>query len=225
MTDHQQRLASALDALGAALAPDRLFELVGCTYCYDEDDRRLLAGPPDRVPSRLLASVVMRTPSHWEDFPGLFRRMAPAIVRAVIGNELHVDGAWVATRLVEADWQAWPLPARAALTEVWQAWLEQTLHRFPAPVPVAEVLELLAVSTGTLQPWLDLLAATRTRAAEQHLADLLEEWLVLRSPADLRLGFWAEFDAAPELLSWLHGLDRSRLTRTQAACLSSWPGI
>ncbi|GAA1147723.1 hypothetical protein F4556_003914 [Kitasatospora gansuensis] len=116
--------------------------------------------------------------------------------------------------MCQAGWQTWPLPERAAVTEVWRTWLELTLYQYPSPVPVTEVLGVTAVTTGTLRPWLDICTDTRTPSGDRHLADLLDCWLVYDDPAGLRLGFYGELAVGPELLPWLRSLDPARLSET-----------
>ncbi|WP_063857077.1 MULTISPECIES: hypothetical protein [unclassified Kitasatospora] len=215
MTDLQQRLTLALDDLTTALGPDRPVPVVGCLHCYSEDDLRRLSGSVDQLPERLFSSVAAKNPDHWDDFPALYRRLLPRILRTFARGELLLDAGLVATRMCQAGWRAWSLPERAAVAEVWQALLELTLHQHPSPTPIAEVLELMAVSTGVLQPWLDSCADTRTPSADRHLTDLIDTWVVHDHPAGLKLGFYGEMPAAPELLPWLRRLDPARLSETQ----------
>ncbi|HEY3483080.1 MAG TPA: hypothetical protein VGL02_29730, partial [Streptomyces sp.] len=84
---YRQRLQDALDALDAAFAPlsGGPFPAVGgCTYCYAEDDLQALAGPVDAIPEELLPSVAAEVTDHWDDFPGLYRRMTPRFIRLLV---------------------------------------------------------------------------------------------------------------------------------------------
>ncbi|SDM83781.1 hypothetical protein [Nonomuraea jiangxiensis] len=85
----------------------------------------------------------------------------------------------------------------------------------PGAQPVTGPLETISVSTGTLAPWLDIWAETRTLAADQHLRDALDNWLVEWQLADLHFGFYDEFHATPQLLPWLLTLDEGRLDAAQ----------
>ncbi|MBV1938947.1 hypothetical protein KUF83_20655 [Streptomyces sp. BV286] len=211
MTDPHQRLRYALDALDTAFAPlvDQPFAAGGCGHCYPEDDLAVLAGPPHLVPEDLVASVAARSAGHWDDFPTLYRRLTPRIVRLLVTGRLHVDHGLVASRLVAARWRDWPGPEREALEEVWRGWWRATLHEYPGPV--TDVLETVAVSGGTLGPWLTVWADTRTESADRHLRDAVDGWLFEEQLADLRLGFYTELPASPELLPWLLSLEAGRL--------------
>ncbi|MFH8610869.1 hypothetical protein ACH4D5_25675 [Streptomyces sp. NPDC018029] len=215
MTDPHQRLQNALDALDVAFAPlaDLPFPVSGCTYCYAESDLEAVAGPVDLVPEDLIPYVAHEATNHWDDFPGLYRRLTPRIVRALTeGRLLH---NMVASRFLAAGWRAWPAPERAALEEVWHAWWRSALHSHPGTTNIRDVLEVLAVTTGTLTPWLTEWAATRTEASDRHLADALGTWLIEDDIADLQLGFYDEVYAAPELLRWLCSLERGRVNAAQ----------
>ncbi|HEX6522303.1 MAG TPA: hypothetical protein VF070_20195 [Streptosporangiaceae bacterium] len=39
---------------------------------------------------------------HWDDFPALYRRMAPRIVASLAMSQLHVDHGLIASRLLES---------------------------------------------------------------------------------------------------------------------------
>ncbi|MER5888089.1 hypothetical protein ABT160_30080 [Streptomyces sp. NPDC001941] len=71
------------------------------------------------------------------------------------------------------------------------------------------------LTTGTLTPWLEAWAKTRTEAADLHLADALQCWLIEGELADLRLGFYEELHATPELLPWLLSLEPGRIGAAQ----------
>ncbi|MFE6868135.1 hypothetical protein ACFVFS_16420 [Kitasatospora sp. NPDC057692] len=217
MTTPSQQLRAALDALDAAFAPlsESPIAVGGCTSCYTGADFEALAGPVDRVPDGLIPSVAAEVASHWDDFAALYRRMTPRIVRLLVTGRLHVDHGLVASRLLAAGWRDWTVPERRALEGVWDAWWRSTLHEYPGTGQVTGVLEAISVSTGSLAPWLAVWADTRTEAADHHLGDALDEWLVEWGLADLRLGFYGELHAGPELLSWLLALEEGRLGAAQ----------
>ncbi|MBD9702900.1 hypothetical protein IHE56_12500 [Streptomyces sp. ID01-12c] len=199
----QQRLQDALDTLDAAFAPlaKSSVPVGGCTHCY--------AGPVREVPDELMYSVAHKAPDHWDDFPALYRRLTPRIVRLLVTDGL--DHGMVASRMLTAGRRDWPGAERGALEEVWQAWWRSVLHAHPGVGHVADVLETLAATTGTLGPWLAVWAGTRTEAADLHLGDALDRWLVEDGLADLRLGFCGEAHATPELLPWLLSLEEGRV--------------
>ncbi|MGV9268192.1 hypothetical protein ACWDRR_26405 [Kitasatospora sp. NPDC003701] len=217
MTDPSQQLRNALDELDAVFAPlsERPSTVGGCTYCYTDTDLEALAGPSHRVPEELIRSVATTSAGHWDDFPALYRRMTPRIVRLLATDRLHVDHGLIASRLLAAEPRTWTSPEREALEAVWHAWWRAALHAHPGTEPVTGVLEAISVSTGSLSPWLTVWAGTRTEAADRHLADALDDWLFEGRLAGLRLGFYDELHAAPELLSWLLSLEEGRIGAAQ----------
>ncbi|MFF4740154.1 hypothetical protein ACFY2W_30370 [Streptomyces sp. NPDC001262] len=221
LTDPFQQLQSALDLLDEQFFSPEPFTLRGCTQCYGEEDFEVLSGPVHLVPDDLVVATVLEVPSHWSDFPGLFRRMTPRILRAAVMDELHVFPDMLATRLLEAGWQQWPAPQRDAVTDLWHAWLRATLHRFPSTAPVGDAVRVIAASTGTLKPWLDIWSNTLTPAADQHLEDLVDDWNAEWGMEDLRLGAMDEYHATPELTAWLQGAVWNRLSHTQQDELSA----
>ncbi len=219
MTDPHRRLQDALDALDTAFAPfcEQPFPRGGCTYCYSDADLDALAGPAHQVPEELLALVTLESPGHWDDFPALYRRLTPRILRLLTARRLHVDHALVASRLLAAAWHDWPAPERAAVEDLWQAWWHSTLHEYPGHQSATGALEVLAVTTGTLTPWLTTWTETRTEAANRHLADALDDWLFEDRLVDLHLGFYGELPATAQLLPWLLSLDEPRAGTTTLA--------
>jgi hypothetical protein len=203
MSRHQQQLATALDALDRAFASEEPFPVSGCTYCYGDEGLAELSGPLDLITDDLLCAVAAEVPSHWDDFPRLYRRLAPRIVRSAVTGRLHVDENLIASRLVAAEWTTWDAPLAGALHDVWAAWWHATLHSSPGPVSVRDTLSLITVATGALRPWLDIWTATRTDAADAQLADFIDDVLVEYEITELHMGFYDEYDASAELLSWL----------------------
>ncbi|MDX2598492.1 hypothetical protein PV379_46530 [Streptomyces caniscabiei] len=207
----QQRLQDALGTLDAVFAPlgKSSVPVGGCTHCFTEAELHVLAGPVREVPDELVYSVTHKVPDHWDDFPALYRRLTPRIVRLLVADRL--DHGLVASRLLTAGWREWPVTERRALEEVWYPWWRSVLHAHPSVGHVTDVLETLAATTGTLAPWLAVWAGTRTEAADLHLGDALDRWLVEDGLADLRLGFYGETHATPELLPWLLSLEEDRV--------------
>jgi hypothetical protein len=219
VTDPRHQLQAALNALDAAFAPlsERPFTVGGCTHCYAQADLDALAGPVDRVPEDLIPHVAAEVIDHWDDFPALYRRMTPRIVRLLATGRLHVDHGLVASRLLAAGWRDWAPAEQEALERAWHAWWRAALHRYPAPSPVTSVLETISVSTDTLAPWLDIWASTRTDAADKHLRDAVDRWLRRGQLADLHLGFYDELHATPELVPWLRTTAQGRIGAAQYA--------
>ncbi|MFJ7903132.1 hypothetical protein ACIQ6V_21995, partial [Streptomyces sp. NPDC096198] len=117
-----------------------------------------------------------------------------------------------ASRLVEAGWSTWDAPLADALRNVWTAWWHATLHTHPSPVSIRDALALVTVATDSLRPWLDRWTATRTPAADAHLADLMADVLFEYEISDLSLGFYSEYHATAELVEWLLIDVRDRVT-------------
>jgi hypothetical protein len=207
----------ALDALDAAFirSSDTSFAVGGCTQCYSQADLDALCGPVDLVPEDLIPHVAAEVPDHWDDFPALYRRMAPRIVHRLVTGRLHVDHGLIASRLLAADWRTWAPIEQEALERTWHAWWRSTLDGYPGAEPIMSVLETISVSTGTLLPWLHIWSKTQTEAADKHLRDAVQRWLVRGELADLYLGFYDELHAAPELLPWLRTTSEGRIDAAQ----------
>ncbi|QKW18437.1 hypothetical protein HUT16_04580 [Kitasatospora sp. NA04385] len=213
MTTAQQRLHHALDALGRTARPGPAVD--GCGHCYTPRELAALSGPPDLVPDRLLHSVAMKSPGHWVDFPALYRRLAPRLLRQLTTGTLAVDGPLVAARLVAADWTSWH---RAELVrDVLDAWWCATLAD-PA-ANAADVLETVSVATGTATPWLRAWSETRTPTAERHLTRAVGDWLYYDRLPDLRLGFHRELPVGPEIAAWIAALPPHLLDEEQRSWL------
>ncbi|WP_037782215.1 hypothetical protein [Kitasatospora purpeofusca] len=217
MTTPDQQLRTALDALDAAFAalPESPISVGGCTHCYTGAELETLAGPAHGVPDDLVRSVATEVPDHWDDFAALYRRTTPRIVRLLTTGRLHGGYGLVASRLLAAGYRGWPPPERQALERVWDAWWRSTLGEYPGTDRATEVLETVAVCTGSLSPWLTVWTETRTEAAERHFEDALDIWLAERGLADLRLGFYRELLAGPELVTWLLAQEEGRIGAAQ----------
>lgn len=205
MDPAQQQLTAALDALDLAFVDEEPFTAGGCTYCYGEENFAELSGPPHLVSEDMVADLVLEVPSHWDDFPRLFRRLTPRIVRAAATGSLHVDMELVASRLLEAACTTWPPAQAEALRAFWPTWWRATLHTHPdtTPVPVRDVLSLITVASGTLRPWLDIWTSIWTESADAHLAEFADDVLFQAEITDLEMGFYGEYHATAELLPWL----------------------
>ncbi|MGW4382193.1 hypothetical protein [Kitasatospora sp. NPDC004531] len=214
MTTAQQRLHHALDALDSAGGSSRPGPPVhGCEHCWSAEDFALLAGPPTLLPDALLHRAAAKGADLWDDFPTLYRRLAPRILRQLTTGRLLVDGPLIASRLVAADWRGWPHAEQ--LAEVLDAWWLAALDR-PAPVPdVAQTLETVATASGALAPWLRAWAATRTPTADRHLADVLEGWLRGGDLPGLEFGSHRELPVGAELTRWLLDLPPGRIGADQ----------
>ncbi|GAA2114206.1 hypothetical protein GCM10009759_58300 [Kitasatospora saccharophila] len=209
MTTAQQRLHHALDALGRTARPGPAVD--GCGHCYTPEELILLSGPPDLLPDRLLHSVAAKNPDHWVDFPTLYRRLAPRVLRQLTTGTLAIDGPLIAARLVAADWTSWQ--HAGLVRDVLDAWWPATLADPRANA--AEVLETLAVATGTAAPWLTAWAGTGTPTAEHHLTRTIADWLYYDRLPDLHLGFYRELPVGPEIASWIAGLPPRLLDEDQ----------
>ncbi|MFJ6082423.1 hypothetical protein ACIQI8_13560 [Streptomyces sp. NPDC092369] len=203
---------TALDALDRAFAAEEPFPVGGCTYCYGEEGLAELSRPLHLIPDDLVSAAAGEVPSHWDDFPRLYRRLVPRIIRPLVAGLFPVSEELVATRLVEASWGTWDAPLADALHTLWTAWWQATLRTHPGPVSIRDTLGLITVATDSLRPWLDVWTATRTPAADAHLTALLDDVLFEHEIADLRLGFHGEYHATAELVEWLLTDVRDRVT-------------
>ncbi|MFD9060249.1 hypothetical protein ACFVZ3_01880 [Kitasatospora purpeofusca] len=217
MTTPDQQLLTALDALDAVFAtlPEPPITVGGCTHCYTDAELATLAGPAHLVPDDLVSSVATEVTDHWDDFAALYHRTTPRIVRLLTTGRLHTHYGMIASRLLAAGYRGWPPPERQALERVWDAWWRSALHEYPGSDRATEVLETVAVCTGSLSPWLAVWTGTRTEAAEHHFQDALDHWLAERELADLRLGFYDELLAGPELVTWLLAQEEGRIGAAQ----------
>ena len=215
MPDAQQQLRSALDALDRAFAGQEPFPVQGCTHCYAEEDLTELSAPLHLISDGMISAVAGEASNHWDDFPRLFRRLTPRIIRSAVTGRLHVAPNLVASRLLEAGWADWDEPLADALRDVWAAWWRATLATHPGSGPIRDTLSLITVSTDTLRPWLDSWAATRTPAADAHLSDFLHDVMLEYEISDLSLGFYGEYHATDELLDWFLTAVPDRLDATR----------
>ncbi len=186
--------------------------MTGCLFCYGEQDLAELSGPLHLIPDDLVSSAAAEVPSHWDDFPRLYRRLVPRIIRPVVTGRFHVDEELIASRLTQAGWTTWDAPLADALRGVWTAWWQATLDIHPSPVPIRATLSLITVATDSLRPWLDRWAVTHGPAADAHLADLVDDVMFEFEITDLRMGFYDEYHATAELLGWLLTDVRDRVT-------------
>lgn len=209
---HHQQLLTALDALDRAFASEEPFPVGGCTYCYGEEGLAQLSRPLHLIPDDMVSAAAGEVPSHWDDFPRLYRRLVPRIIRPLVAGQFHGSSELIASRLVEAGWSSWDAPLANALRNVWTAWWQATLHTHPSPVTIRDTLSLITVATDSLRPWLDIWTATRTPAADAHLADLMADVLFEYEITDLSLGFYNEYHATAELVEWLLTDVRDRVT-------------
>ncbi|MEU1622850.1 hypothetical protein ABZ479_36850 [Streptomyces sp. NPDC005722] len=198
-----QSLPTALDALDRAFASEEPFPVTGCLYCYGEEDLALLSGPLHRISEDLVSSVAAKTPDHWDDFPRLYRRLVPRIIRPVVTGLSGIDEELVASRLVQAGWTTWDAPLTEALRDVWDTWWQTTLRTHPGSVPVRTALAVVTVATGGLSLWLDTWTGIRTASADARLADLVDDVLFESEFTDLSMGFYGEYHATAELVEWL----------------------
>jgi hypothetical protein len=109
---------TALDALDRAFASEEPFPVSGCTYCYGAQDLVEISGPLDLMADDLVSAVAAEVPDHWDDFPRLYRRLTPRIIRPAVTGRLHIDENLIASRLVAAGWTTWDAPLTTALHEV-----------------------------------------------------------------------------------------------------------
>lgn len=88
---HHQQLLTALDALDRAFASEEPFPVGGCTYCYGEEGLAELSRPLHLIPDDMVSAAAGEVPSHWDDFPRLYRRLVPRIIRPLVAGQFHVS--------------------------------------------------------------------------------------------------------------------------------------
>ncbi|GGX44818.1 hypothetical protein [Streptomyces noursei] len=66
-----------------------------------------------------LHHVAHEVPGHWDDFPGLYRKLAPRTVRFLVADKLNHD--MVASWFIAAEWRSRTATECAALEDVWHA--------------------------------------------------------------------------------------------------------
>jgi hypothetical protein len=214
--DPQELLDAALTRLTALIEMEPIGAVDGCTHCLAARDLAVLSGPAEAVPDDLVAYVAGDVPSMWGDFTALYRRLTPRILTLLIRGELHVDESLVGLNFVRADWRSWSNGQVPALQEVFAAWWNAVLAS-PATVPaVDEVLDLLLGATGTITPWLDTWATTRTPSADLHLEELIRNWAPYLVTRQLLLGFLRDFDVTAEVTAWMLEHGPSRVTDEDA---------
>ena len=184
----------------------------GCTYCYSETDLALVAGPAEEVPLGLLSSIAFEVPDHWDDFPGIYRKFTPAILRALVHDRLHIDEELVAYRLAAAGcWTTWPEPEQRAVLGVLHALLEETLSVYPRRPSLDETLRALSTTPEPFERWLALVDAAPHGAADHHVADLCRAWMPELAEGTLVFG-WLDDWVVPEVTrDWLRDQCRKRL--------------
>ncbi|NJA60354.1 hypothetical protein [Streptomyces sp. NEAU-H3] len=217
MHPYRHALLSALDALDAAFAAEPALPVTGCAYCWGEEYFAELSGPLDALSEETILGVAMEVSDHWNDFPRLYRRLTPLLVRrAVLGGEHGVPADVVASRLREAGCLEWAPGLTDALRAVGAAWWRAVLHgevRGAGGNPDAgEALGVLTVASGTVRPWLGIWAATRTPYADALLAEYIAQ--LPYSVGDLGDGWWdgdPRHDPRREVAAWLLRDVRDRL--------------
>ncbi|MDT0413281.1 MULTISPECIES: hypothetical protein [Streptomyces] len=180
MHPYRHALLSALDALDAAFAAEPALPVTGCAYRWGEEHFAELSGPLDALSEETILGVAMEVSDHWNDFPRLYRRLTPLLVRrAVLGGEHGVPADVVASRLREAGCLESAQGLTDALRAVGAAWWRAVLHgevRGAGGNPDAgEALGVLTVASGTVRPWLGIWAATRTPYADALLAEYIAQ--------------------------------------------------
>ncbi|MFC1437032.1 hypothetical protein ABUW04_02085 [Streptacidiphilus sp. N1-10] len=203
MGDPRELLDAALARLTALIEVEPTTAVDGCTHCLAAHELAALSGPAEAVPDDLVAYVAGDIPSMWGDFSTLYRRLTPRILTLLMRGELHVDESLVGLNLARADWRSWPNGQALALEAVFTAWWSTVLASPAACPTVDQVLDLLLSATGTITPWLERWAATRTPSADLHLEDLIQNWAPYLVTGQLLLGFHDDFDVTAEVTAWM----------------------
>lgn len=96
----------------------------------------------------------------------------PRVLRLLTSGQL---GCYqhVSARFMEAGWREWPLRRRVAVEDVLRAWWTATLTEYPGTHPVADVLTVVILMTGDVEPWLTAWSTVGGVAAAHQLSDLV----------------------------------------------------
>lgn len=178
-----RQLEMALTDLAEVLAvyPFRS-DMPVCSHCITDDDQRLLARQPARLPSSVIDRFVAKAMITWGEVPD-FKRVLPEILSRTTRGGLAVPEGLIGARLRRAGWQDWPAAEAPAVRRTLRAaWLD-TLAQGPGPgrTPAPVRLSLIVTAERDLAPYLDLwedrLEAPGNPAARLHavlhLAELL----------------------------------------------------
>lgn len=176
----------------------------GCGRCYTRDELALLAGDPEAVPDRLLASATSDACDHWspEQWRFLYRRFAPRLITLLHAGDCDRTLLLRGFGPSYADLASWPDSERrateAALTDV----LLQLLENEPAD-ELVRLLGGLACAYDDLRPWLARLDAARGPAAEGGVVRLALRWITdLLWDEDDWFSWWYADDPVTPVRDW-----------------------
>lgn len=187
-----------------------------CGMCYDEADAVALAGSVERIPDKLLVSVAMEVPDHFDDFANLYRKITPRVMALLVRDELHVDADLIAQRLVDAGcWESWADDERDAMLTVCEAWWPDALASYPSRPQADELLAFLAMTPVPFAHWLDVWNSQPSGPADQHAVDICRRWAA-ELPAGVKLGWSRTADVTVDLAPWILNEARPRLARAGA---------
>ncbi|MEV0649710.1 hypothetical protein AB0I28_31085 [Phytomonospora sp. NPDC050363] len=155
-------LDAALDRLDLVFTdPPPLPEPVrGCGYCWRDGELAALGLPPGKVPEEILRQFVDEVVDHLDfddQYPILWRRLAPRILRRIAAGE-HRWSTRYGIKLGEygAKLSTWPAPEREAVVDVLHALLAEHAGRYPHG-GFSDVLDGLINASGEAASWLDRL--------------------------------------------------------------------
>ncbi|MFC7647608.1 hypothetical protein ACFQX6_49235 [Streptosporangium lutulentum] len=176
----------------------------GCPHCVEPDEERcLLASPVESVRAEALARYAAKALTTWGGVAEL-RYFLPRLLECAATDAFgYPDPEIVLGKLAAADWLAWPVDERDAVTEFLRDWWQETLLHYPAHPPPDTVLCALASTGMDLTPCLTAWGRLDTDATITHLYDF-----VLTGMSDRRLtnAFWNRGDPAyRQVLAWLTG--------------------
>lgn len=121
-----------------------------------------------------------------EDFVGQMLTWTPRVLRLLTGGQLGYCRQ-VCARFMEAGWRDWPPHQRVAVEDVLRAWWRATLNEYPGAHPVADVLTVVILMMGEVEPWLTAWSTVGGAAAAHQLRDLMHgriSWAHYESDVD-----------------------------------------
>lgn len=189
------------DAFGDVPRPQRV---AGCPHCVSPGEELALVSRPLRELSaedlERYAFKAMSTWGTWEDF----RYFAPRVLDLAASGAMVWPGFEVVCgKLDQAGLRSWP--QRPAVDEFLRAFWAVTLHRFPASLPVSEVMWGVAMVARDLSPYLAEWEGLATVASIRHLRAAAESELRSSRPGRRHPATDATTGSAGRLRQWLAG--------------------
>lgn len=175
----------------------------GCLACYGAEELALLGQPGVPLDEDLLRIMFHETPDHFDDHPGVLRRLLPQFLGFVARGRFQGAG-YLPTGLGRGAWQDWPAEQAGAVDAFLSVWWEHTLETADPDPDVQTVFALCADMRQSVTPMLDHWARrTPGGTADRHLAAWVERWIEDLLQDDARfIASWAP-DPTAEVQEWL----------------------